>query len=166
MRYLYCKKRLQLKRESLHTTLLNVKGFTLIELLVVITIIGLLSAISVFALVGSRESARDARRKADLEQIRSALEIYKADCNRYPSSLPSVGSPLEGNPSAANCAGSTNTYIQAIPGDPSTSGSYRYCPSSGNQSYTLSTYLEDSTATVTSCGSCSGGSCRYQVTSP
>jgi general secretion pathway protein G len=141
-------------------------GFTLIELLVVIAIISILTAISVFALSGSRESARDVRRKADLEQLRSALEIYRADCNRYPASLPAVGSSLTANPSAVNCAGATNTYIQAVPGDPTSSGNYRYCVGAGNNSYTLSTYLEDSTATVTACGACSGGTCRYQITSP
>ena len=61
------------------------KGFTLIELLVVISIIGILIAVSIFGLSGARESARDARRKSDLELIRSGLELYRADCNAYPT---------------------------------------------------------------------------------
>src|SRR3972149_9954423 len=80
-------------------------GFTLIELLVVISIIGILIGLSVFGLQGARKSSRDAVRKADLEQIRSGLGMYKADCDTYPLtanfSLPAtttlVGSGLTGS---------------------------------------------------------------------
>ena len=59
-------------------------AFSLIELLVVIAIIAILLAVSAFGLQGSRASARDAKRKSDLEAIRSALELYKSDHNYYP----------------------------------------------------------------------------------
>ena len=90
------------------------KGFTLIELLVVVSIIGILIALSIFGLQGARESSRDARRKADLETIRSGLEIYKADCNDYPPASKVVGgSPLVGDGSPTSCA-VTNTYISFV----------------------------------------------------
>jgi prepilin-type N-terminal cleavage/methylation domain-containing protein len=60
-------------------------GFTLVELLVVIAIIVILISASLIGLSGSRETARDAKRKTDLEAIRSALELYKSDNNKYPS---------------------------------------------------------------------------------
>lgn len=60
------------------------KGFTLVELLVVISIISLLSSV-VFASVNSaRAKARDARRVAELNQIRLALGLYYDDKNAYP----------------------------------------------------------------------------------
>lgn len=145
-----------------------VYGFTLIELLVVISIIGIISAISLFALQGSRESGRNARRQADLETIRSALEMYKADCNVYPASLPSVGSSLTGVPGTTNCAGPgvSVTYLSSVPGDPSSSGSYSYTVNASRQSYTLCAHLEGSSASVSGCGSCNPSPCRYRVTSP
>ena len=89
-------------------------GFTLIELLVVISIIGILMAISLFGLQGARESSRDARRKSDLEMIRSGLEIYKSDCDIYPATL---GTSLVGSGSPTSCS-IANTYISSVPLDP------------------------------------------------
>ncbi len=60
-------------------------GFTLIELLVVIAIIGMLSSVVLASLNGARSKARDARRIADLQQIRTALELYYSAHNTYPA---------------------------------------------------------------------------------
>lgn len=154
-------------KESFHWQV----GFTLIELLITVSIIAILTAISAFALNGSRESARDARRKTDLEQIKSALEIYKADCNMYPASLPGVGSSLQANPTVANCAVSgspINTYMQKTPADPKSDGAYSYSRPT-TSTYIICAYLEDppSPANDTSgCPACSGGTCGYKVTNP
>ena len=140
------------------------KGFTLIELIVVMSIIAVLSTLSLFAIQGARRSSRDAKRKADLGQIASALEMYKADCNSYPSSLPGIGSSLQ-----SNCLGSTVTYLQTLPGDPS-GGSYYYSRPT-EVTFILCSTLEDSTAVAPSgCPvggtACAGQPCRYKVTNP
>jgi len=59
------------------------KGFTLIELLVVIAIVGLLSTIVMVSLNKTRVKARDARRKNDLKQIATAVELYYDQNNTY-----------------------------------------------------------------------------------
>lgn len=64
----------------------NKKGFTLIELLVVISIIGLLATLAMVSLKNAREKARDVKRKADLVQIRKALELYFDANGVYPPS--------------------------------------------------------------------------------
>lgn len=136
-------------------------GFTLIELLVVISIIGILIGISLFGLQGARESSRDARRKSDLEMIRSGLEIYKSDCNTYPATL---GTSLTGA-----CPGPTiNTYISLVPTDPLPGRLYPYSYSVATKTYILCTSLENPPSPavdVTGCGSC-GLTCNYKVTSP
>ena len=63
----------------------NLKGFTLVELLVVISIIGILSSFAVVSLNSARGKARDALRKADMTQIRTAINLYYDDSSyKYP----------------------------------------------------------------------------------
>ena len=145
------------------------KGFTLIELLVVISIIGILLGLSVFGLQGARQASRDARRKADLESIRSGLEIFKADCNKYyvGSSLPSPLVGIPSSPYSSSCL-ATNTYISLIPSDP-IPGTYAYAYSSDGITYTLCASLENPPTPVASgcVGSCgSGATCNYKVKNP
>jgi len=63
------------------------KAFTLVELLVVLAIIGILASIIVVSLQTTRTKARDTRRKADMEAIRGALEVYRNTNGSYPNSL-------------------------------------------------------------------------------
>ncbi len=124
-------------------------------------IIAILVSLSVFALQSARQSSRDAKRKADLEAIRTALELYRADCTRYPTaSSNQVPNPLVGSGSC-----NTNTYMQAVPRDPVAGNIYRYVRHS-DTSYSLCAYLEGG-GTDVGCGSCgSSGNCNYRTTSP
>jgi len=69
------------------------RGFTLIELLVVIAIIGVLSIIVISSLNTARDKGRDIRRKSDLRQIQTALEMYYDKCGTYIVSLNCNGTP-------------------------------------------------------------------------
>ncbi len=64
---------------------LKSQGFTLIELLVVIAIIGLLANLAIASLNNARKKARDAKRIADIRQIRTALELYYDKHNTWPA---------------------------------------------------------------------------------
>jgi general secretion pathway protein G len=60
------------------------KGFTLIELLVVIAIIGILSSVVLASLSGVRERAKMANAKSEMNQIKTAMEMYLIDNGELP----------------------------------------------------------------------------------
>ncbi len=102
------------------------KGFTLIELIVVMAIIGVMAATMMAINVsGNLAKGRDGQRKAHLEAIRSALEIYRSDLGAYPAGTGSL-SP---------------TYIGTVPVDPKTAAAYAYTPA--GTTYTLCANLEN-----------------------
>lgn len=141
-------------------------AFTLIELLVVISILGILLALSVFGLQGARESSRDGKRKTDLEQIRSGIEIYRADCDGYPTSLPAAGAALVGSGTKSTCP-SSNVYISSMPADP-VPLTHSYLYSSNGSTYEICASLEQGEGAVT-CGgnsNCGGSTCNYKVVNP
>jgi general secretion pathway protein G len=61
------------------------KGFTLIELLVVIVIIGLLASLVTPKLFGKLGTAKEKTAKAQIEMAVTALDAFKLDVGRYPS---------------------------------------------------------------------------------
>lgn len=77
------------------------RGFTLIELLVVIAIIGILSSVVLASVSSSRAKARDARRKSDLSEIKTALELYYAKCGTYFVKKSCTGAAFFGNSNGA-----------------------------------------------------------------
>lgn len=135
----------------------QIKGFTIIELLVSVTIIAILSTIGMNGYQSVARGGRDALRKSDLEQIRSALEIYKSQNNTYP------------NASVACVPDLTTDYINPYPLDPK-SPTYKYCYvlGSGNLTYQLCARLENGSTSTDLCGGgnkCTGN-CNYQVNNP
>jgi len=138
----------------------NIFGFTLVEILVVVTIIGIISSLGLVAFASTRKTARDSKRKADLEQIRSALELYRSDVKTYPNATFACG---------ASIAYGGTTYMSSFPCDLVTGYQYIYSYQNANQ-YNLCAKLENTAAgTLCSSGACrvvDGGQCNYQVTQP
>lgn len=57
--------------------LAKARGFTLIELLVTIAIVGVLATIGLTAFSTTQASARDGRRRSELEQLAKSIELTK-----------------------------------------------------------------------------------------
>jgi len=91
-------------------------------MIAILTIIGIVSYSSV------NKRSRDVKRKSDLEQIRSALEMFRSDNGEYPgqTSYPGITDSLFNNASTLGPALVGNQYIPAIPSDPNGNSSYYY----------------------------------------
>jgi prepilin-type N-terminal cleavage/methylation domain-containing protein len=141
-------------------------GFTLVELLVVIAIISVLSILFVNTATLNLKRGRDARRKSDLELIRSGIETYRADCNVYPAAV-TFGSSLKGSGNPINCA-AANTYISVVPQDPQSTMGPAYVYWSNGSTYEICANLETGSGSATCGGSsaCGSATCNYQVISP
>ena len=135
------------------------RAFTLIELLIVITIIGMLSVVTASSYTSVTRSSRDARRKTDLEQLRSALEQYRSNNGTYVTAPAlSVACNVTGGISDAN-----GSYLSAIPTDPRCNANTYYSAVSAND-YTLGAFLENANPSTPCAGnpSCGAGVvCNY-----
>jgi len=108
------------------------KGFTFVELLVVITIIGVVFAAGVVSYTTISKNSRNARRSADMEAIRQALEMCRSIDGVYPASI--VGD--------VHCTDPTIITLKTTPLDPKPcpTTTYTYSPSGGGYSLTASCY--------------------------
>lgn len=61
------------------------RGFTLIELMVVIVILGILAGLIVPRIMSRPDEARQLKAKIQIESIETALNLYKLDTGKYPS---------------------------------------------------------------------------------
>lgn len=108
----------------------KLKGFTLVELLVVIAIIGILATIGLVALNGAREKARDAARKSDVGQVKTALLLYSDDYgSAYPNATNYAGLDAKLVPG----------YISKVPAESKTGWPayiYSPCIAGGSPGYT------------------------------
>ncbi len=61
------------------------QGFTIVELLIVIVVIGILAAIVLTTVGGAQRKARNADRQADINSLRTQLEVYETENGTYPT---------------------------------------------------------------------------------
>lgn len=151
---------------------MNKKGFTLLELLIAIIILGILTAMISGNFFTSLKKGRDARRKADLEQIGRAVEMFYEDKRGYPT--PTAGFPFNNKfCETGTCASSEKIYMQKVANDPMSNNSYAYL--SDGTYYRLFACIENSQdqgpgvsqkgyTGAPSCGGCT--TCKYTISSP
>lgn len=120
----------------------NTRGFTLVELLVVISIISLLSSVVLTSVNSARAKARDARRRADVNQVKLALELYYDANNKYPSQ---GGANVGDYWSTVLTPYLVPTYLPQMPQDPRGEGYhiYQYVHSPDANGYGIWVRFED-----------------------
>lgn len=141
------------------------QAFTLIEIIVSVTIIMVLTAIGVVSYVSINKNARNAKRRGDIEQIRSALEMYRSDNGYYPARNATMGlaTNLLTNPVTPSFA----TYMSPIPSDPKEVNEYLYQATDRSLTnlqfygYCLAAMMELSGAETADTSACSVGSTGY-----
>jgi general secretion pathway protein G len=92
------------------------QGFTLLEIMVVVVIIGLLVAAVAPNFIGQIGTAEINRAKTDIRSIETALNLYRLDNFRYPSTAEGLEA-LVTNPGEAS-APNWKQQLSKIPVDP------------------------------------------------
>lgn len=101
-------------------------GFSLLELMVVVVIISILALVIVPRVIDRPDQARMARVQSDLAVLENALQLYKLDNFRYPTTeqgLSALVTKPDRDPVPQNWA--TSGYIDRLPQDP-WGGAYQY----------------------------------------
>lgn len=101
-------------------------GFTLIEVMVVVIILGILAAFVVPNVFDAPGKARKVQAKSDIQAIESALNLYRLDNYRYPTTeqgLEALVSKPSSGPEVRNYA--AGGYLPRVPLDP-WKNAYRY----------------------------------------
>jgi len=105
-------------------------GFTLIEVMVVVIILGILAAVVVPNVMDKPDEARKTAAANDIKAIESALNMYKLDNFRYPTSdqgLEALVTKPSGTPEPKNW----KQYLPRLPKDP-WGEPYQYISSDGS----------------------------------
>jgi prepilin-type N-terminal cleavage/methylation domain-containing protein len=119
------------------------KGFTLIEILVAVAIIAILATIGFTIYATAEKNARDSKRKEDLRELASGIEVYHQTNNNYPPHSGTLSSTDTSNwPTFLGAS-----YINKMPLDPINNATYfyRYISNVSGSQYDLCGKLENST---------------------
>lgn len=95
------------------------QGFTLIEVMVVVVILGILAAVVVPRIMDNPDKARITKAKQDIRALESALNLYRLDNYKYPTTDQGLDA-LVNAPSDAQATGNYKEggYIRKLPKDP------------------------------------------------
>jgi general secretion pathway protein G len=118
-------------------------GFTLIEIMVVVVILAVLGALVVPKILENVDKARVTRAQSDIRAIQTALDLYRLDNFKYPTTEQGlqalVKQPVD--PTITNYR--SGGYLGSLPKDP-WNNTYQYVsPGPDGRDYEITTYGRD-----------------------
>jgi general secretion pathway protein G len=119
------------------------RGFTLIEIMVVVVILAVLGALVVPKILSNVDKARVTRAASDIRAIETALDLYRLDNFKYPTTeqglIALVKQPVD--PTLTNYR--AGGYLPSLPKDP-WGNVYLYAsPGADGRDYDIITYGRD-----------------------
>jgi general secretion pathway protein G len=118
-------------------------GFTLIEIMVVVVILAVLGALVVPKILSNVDKARITRAQSDIRAIETALDLYRLDNFKYPTTEQGlqalVKQPVD--PTITNYR--PGGYLKSVPIDP-WNNLYQYvAPGADGRDYDITSYGRD-----------------------
>jgi general secretion pathway protein G len=118
-------------------------GFTLVEIMVVVVILAVLGALVVPKLIENVDRARVARAQSDIRAVQTALDLYRLDNFKYPTTEQGLQALVKqpNDPSITNYR--AEGYLPAVPKDP-WNNLYQYAsPGADGKPYEVLTFGRD-----------------------
>jgi general secretion pathway protein G len=118
-------------------------GFTLIEIMVVVVILAVLGALVVPKILENVDKARVTRAQSDIRAIQTALDLYRLDNFKYPTTEQGLQALVKqpSDPTITNYR--SGGYLPSLPKDP-WNNPYQYVsPGADGRDYDIITYGRD-----------------------
>ena len=119
------------------------RGFTLIEIMVVVVILAVLGALVVPKILENVDKARVTRAQSDIRAIQTALDLYRLDNFKYPTTEQGLQALVTqpSDPTITNYR--SGGYLPSLPKDP-WNNVYQYVsPGAGGRDYDITSYGRD-----------------------
>ena len=94
------------------------RGFTLIEIMVVVVILAVLGALVVPKILENVDKARVTRAQSDLRAIETALDLYRLDNFKYPTTEQGLAALVKQPADSTITNYRSGGYLKAVPKDP------------------------------------------------
>jgi general secretion pathway protein G len=122
------------------------RGFTLIEIMVVVVILAVLGALVVPKILENVDKARVTRAQSDIRAIQTALDLYRLDNFKYPTTEQGLQALVKqpADPTITNYR--SGGYLPSLPKDP-WNNPYQYVsPGADGRDYDILTFGRDGKA--------------------
>ncbi len=119
------------------------RGFTLIEIMVVVVILAVLGALVVPRILQNVDKARVVRARSDIRAIETALDLYRLDNYKYPTTEQGLEALVKkpADPTLTNYR--DGGYLKSVPKDPWGNPYHYTSPGADGQPYDIISYGRD-----------------------